>query len=176
VGGCTDTHWFLGYVHKLLSIPLARFKNHKFCKMDRIEVAEKTEVVTDSRAVDQNAIDEAERNLNDVPQTSKLEIWSYYLYANGANGVGSGNYVPLIFQQLATERGYDPTLPGQQPCTNSNQRVIPFGVVKNFNVAGVILLMNGISFLFQMVFFVWLGSIADYSILLTVDGCSGCGH
>lgn len=123
--------------------------------MDRIEVAEKTEVVTDSRAVDQNAIDEAERNLNDVPQTSKLEIWSYYLYANGANGVGSGNYVPLIFQQLATERGYDPTLPGQQPCTNSNQCVIPFGVVKNFNVASVILLMNGISFLFQMVFFVW---------------------
>jgi MFS-type transporter involved in bile tolerance (Atg22 family) len=124
------------------------------------EITETKEVEVNENEV---TIAEAREELDKVPVSTKWEIYSYYLYANGANGVGPNNYVPLIFQDLATLAGHDPTQPGNQPCPNSEQCVIKFGAVKNYNVSSVILLMNGISFLFQMVFFVWFGSLCDYS-------------
>ncbi|KAG1752412.1 MFS general substrate transporter [Suillus paluster] len=44
----------------------------------------------------------------DEPLVTRRELWSYYLYYNGDNGVGPLGYTQTLFQGLATAAGYDP--------------------------------------------------------------------
>ncbi len=58
--------------------------------------------------------------------TSKPELWAYYLYYVGNNGLSGFNFGPSQFQNLLFLAGYDPTLPPfSAPCT-SNGCVLPY--------------------------------------------------
>lgn len=78
----------------------------------------------------------------------RKEIWSYYCYYIGNNGLTLFNFAPTLFQDLlyiaAGDRGTLKFL-GRYRSINS-----------------IVLLSNGISFAIQVVLFLILGSLADY--------------
>jgi MFS-type transporter involved in bile tolerance (Atg22 family) len=81
-------------------------------------------------------------------ETSKWEIWSYYCYYIGNNGLTLFNFAPTSFQDLLYEAaGTGTTLRflGRERTINS-----------------IVLLANGISFAIQVVLFLVIGSFADY--------------
>jgi len=81
-------------------------------------------------------------------ETDKLEIWSYYAYYIGNNGLTLFNFAPTAFQNLLYQAAGDGTslfFPGRERTINS-----------------IVLLSNGISFAIQIVVFLFLGSFADF--------------
>ncbi|RAH45036.1 uncharacterized protein BO95DRAFT_443491 [Aspergillus brunneoviolaceus CBS 621.78] len=95
------------------------------------------------------------------PTTTRRELWSYYLYYNGDNGVGPGSYTQTLFQWALNGAGWQPDTNPRKPCTDNSPCVVPWaGGVRS--VSSVVLIANGLSFTFMTVTFVWLGSAADY--------------
>jgi len=77
-------------------------------------------------------------------ETTRWEIWSYYAYYIGDNGLTLFNFAPTAFQTLLYQAAGDsPTLLflGSQRTINS-----------------IVLLSNGISFAIQIVIFLIIGS------------------
>ncbi|KAI9574371.1 MFS general substrate transporter [Boletus coccyginus] len=101
---------------------------------------------------------------DDEPIVTRKELWSYYLYYNGDNGVGPLGFTQTLFQGLATAAGYDPTVGPGSSClssTASGQCVLPWmGGTKS--VASVVLIANGTSFAIMTAIFTTIGSAADY--------------
>ncbi|KAH8705353.1 hypothetical protein BGW36DRAFT_12219 [Talaromyces proteolyticus] len=95
------------------------------------------------------------------PTTSRKELWAYYLYYNGDNGVGPGSYSQNLFQWALTNAGYIPGSEPPQPCTASSACVVPWAGGER-STSSVVLIANGLCFTFMTVMFVWLGSAADY--------------
>jgi hypothetical protein len=81
-------------------------------------------------------------------ETSNLEIWSYYSYYVGNNGLSLFNYAPTSFQDLLYLQAGD-------------AEVLNF-LGRNRTINSIVLLSNGISFAIQVVLFLALGSLADY--------------
>ncbi|KAF8841545.1 MFS general substrate transporter [Paxillus ammoniavirescens] len=100
----------------------------------------------------------------DEPLVTRRELWSYYLYYNGDNGVGHLGYTQTLFQGLATAAGYDPVAGPGSSClanTASGQCVLPWlGGTKA--VASVVLVANGVSFAIMTAIFTTIGSAGDY--------------
>ncbi|KAI1633845.1 autophagy-related protein 22-like protein [Biscogniauxia mediterranea] len=86
---------------------------------------------------------------SEVPETSKWEIWSWYAYYIGANGLALFNFGPTAFQNLLSQAAPEDTglldFAGQQRSVNS-----------------VVLLANGLSFAIQAVLFIAIGAYADF--------------
>ncbi|RHZ64032.1 hypothetical protein CDV55_102880 [Aspergillus turcosus] len=81
-------------------------------------------------------------------RTTKWEIWAYYAYYIGNNGLSLFNFAPTAFQNLLYQAaGEQGTLlfAGRQRSINS-----------------IVLLSNGISFAIQVVVFLVIGSFADF--------------
>jgi MFS-type transporter involved in bile tolerance (Atg22 family) len=81
-------------------------------------------------------------------ETDKIEIWSYYAYYIGNNGLTLFNFAPTAFQNLLYQAAGDGAtlyFAGQTRTINS-----------------IVLLSNGISFAIQIVVFLFLGSFADF--------------
>ncbi|TVY83765.1 hypothetical protein LSUE1_G000734 [Lachnellula suecica] len=79
-------------------------------------------------------------------ETDKIEIWSYYSYYIGNNGLTLFNFAPTAFQNLLSQAAGDSTtlkFAGRERDINS-----------------IVLLSNGISFAIQIVVFLFLGSFA----------------
>ena len=79
-------------------------------------------------------------------ETSRFEIWAYYAYYIGDNGLTLFNFAPTAFQNLLYQAAGDSTtllFMGQQRTINS-----------------IVLLSNGISFAIQIVLFLIIGSYA----------------
>ncbi|KAH6684544.1 autophagy-related protein 22-like protein [Halenospora varia] len=104
----------------------------------------------------------ADEDAFDQPTTTRKELWSYYLYYNGDNGVGPGSYSQALFQSALTGDGWDPVIspPEKGNCT-SGGCVVAWGSGTR-SVASVVLIANGICFAVMTVMFVALGSAADY--------------
>jgi len=92
-------------------------------------------------------------------ETTRWEIWSYYAYYIGDNGLTLFNFAPTAFQNLLYQAAGDsPTLLflGSQRTINS-----------------IVLLSNGISFAIQIVIFLIIGSYAGETLscqeLLTIE-------
>lgn len=67
----------------------------------------------------------AEDSLVDTSNTtSRNELWSYYLYYIGNNGLSGFNFGPSQFQNLLFLAGHDPTSVSE-PC-GSNGCVLPY--------------------------------------------------
>ncbi|KAJ5094109.1 hypothetical protein N7456_009970 [Penicillium angulare] len=95
------------------------------------------------------------------PTTTRKELWSYYLYYNGDNGVGPGSYSQTLFQWALTGAGHIPDTNPPKPCTDSSACVVPWAGGTR-STSSVVLIANGLCFAFMTVIFVWLGSAADY--------------
>ena len=81
-------------------------------------------------------------------QTDKKEIWAYYSYYIGNNGLTLFNFAPTAFQDLLYLQAGDA------------ERLQFLGSYRTIN--SIVLLSNGISFAIQVVLFLILGSLADY--------------
>ena len=58
--------------------------------------------------------------------TTRRELWAYYIYFIGNNGLTGFNFGPSQFQNLIYLAGYDPTQePFTTPC-NANGCVLPY--------------------------------------------------
>ncbi|KAG5923323.1 hypothetical protein E4U42_004996 [Claviceps africana] len=82
------------------------------------------------------------------PATSRWEIWSWYMYYVGANGVALFNFGPTAFQNLLAQAAGDTKL--------------LYFAGREHDVNSIVLLCNGISFAIQGVLFLVIGSYADF--------------
>lgn len=103
-------------------------------------------VETDERPVAPDQFDERY-------ETSKWEIWSYYSYYIGNNGLTLFNFAPTAAQNLVYQRAV--VVGGE------NNQILHFAGA-NRTINSIILLCNGISFSIQIVVFLILGSYADF--------------
>ena len=79
-------------------------------------------------------------------ETSRWEIWAYYSYYIGNNGLTLFNFAPTAFQNLLSQAAGD-------------AGVLHFaGVDRTIN--SIVLVANGISFAIQIVLFLIIGSYA----------------
>ena len=79
-------------------------------------------------------------------ETSRWEIWAYYSYYIGNNGLTLFNFAPTAFQNLLSQAAGD-------------AGVLHFvGVDRTIN--SIVLVANGISFAIQIVLFLVIGSYA----------------
>ncbi|KAJ5386019.1 hypothetical protein N7509_008560 [Penicillium cosmopolitanum] len=114
-----------------------------------------------------NTLEEYERlfgvdeDAYEQPTTTRKELWAYYLYYNGDNGVGPGSYSQALFQWALNKAGHQPDTNPPQPCTDSSACVVPWAGSTR-SISSVVLIANGLCFAFMTVIFVWLGSAADY--------------
>jgi MFS-type transporter involved in bile tolerance (Atg22 family) len=78
----------------------------------------------------------------------KKEIWSYYSYYVGNNGLSMFNFAPTAYQDLLYLAAGD-------------SEILRF-LGQDRTINSIVLLSNGISFAIQVVLFLVLGSLADY--------------
>ncbi|THV03366.1 hypothetical protein K435DRAFT_835935 [Dendrothele bispora CBS 962.96] len=98
------------------------------------------------------------------PVVTRKELWAYYLYYNGDNGVGPNGYSMTLFQSLANAAGHDPLKGPGSSCSApdaSGQCVLPWGKGTKA-VSSVVLVANGVSFAIMTLIFTTIGSAADY--------------
>ncbi|GAB7356451.1 hypothetical protein MBLNU459_g7219t1 [Dothideomycetes sp. NU459] len=81
-------------------------------------------------------------------ETTRWEIWSYYSYYIGNNGLSLFNFGPTAFQNLLYEQAGD----GE----------FLYFAGRNRTINSIVLLCNGISFAIQIVLFLIIGSYADF--------------
>ena len=79
-------------------------------------------------------------------ETSKWEIWAYYSYYVGNNGLTLFNFAPTAFQNLLYQAAGD------------SETLLFLGSQRTIN--SIVLLSNGISFAIQIVLFLIIGSYA----------------
>jgi MFS-type transporter involved in bile tolerance (Atg22 family) len=101
------------------------------------------------------------------PPATDKELYSYYLYYAGNNGIGSFQYSNLLFQNLIYQAGFNPeVLPlGSSSCDvdpTAPCHVFWGGGNKTKSYASVILIGNGLTFLAQAIVFIGVGSLADF--------------
>ncbi|KAL0577641.1 hypothetical protein V5O48_004330 [Marasmius crinis-equi] len=93
--------------------------------------------------------------------TNRIELWAYYLYYVGNNGLSGFNFGPSQFQNLLFLAGYDPSGPPFAIPCGDGDCVLPFlGSVRDIN--SIVLMTNGISFAIQAVLLLLIGAWADY--------------
>ncbi|TVY68924.1 Autophagy-related protein [Lachnellula suecica] len=101
-----------------------------------------------------------------APASTK-EVWSYYAYYAGNNGIGSFQYSNLLFQNLIYQAGFNPNvLPlGSSGCDvdpTAPCHVFWGGGNKTKEYTSVVLIGTGLTFLGQSLLFLGIGSLADF--------------
>ncbi|KZT29497.1 hypothetical protein NEOLEDRAFT_1175178, partial [Neolentinus lepideus HHB14362 ss-1] len=122
--------------------------------------AKATELAVSSLPISSLPISSLPIDGKDEPIVTRRELWSYYLYYNGDNGVGPLGYSMTLFQSWATAAGYDPSAGPGTPCT-AGPCVVPWGSGTR-SVSSVVLVANGLSFAVMTLIFTTIGSAADY--------------
>lgn len=94
--------------------------------------------------------------------TRRPELWAFYVYYIGNNGLAGFNFGPSQFQNLLYLAGYDPDeAPFTSACGADSGCVLPF-LGKTRDINSIVLLTNGISFAIQAVLIISIGAWADY--------------
>lgn len=81
-----------------------------------------------------------------VYETTRLEIWAYYAYYIGDNGLTLFNFAPTAFQNLLSQAAGD-------------AGILHFAG-RDRTINSIVLLANGISFAIQVFIFLVIGSYA----------------
>jgi len=88
---------------------------------------EAVETVEQLRATDDILAEERTSQVSPEWTTSMRELWSYYLFYIGNNGLSGFNFGPSQFQNLLFLAGYDHDKPPfSTPCVSSSVCVLPF--------------------------------------------------
>ncbi|KAF8261789.1 MFS general substrate transporter [Lactarius quietus] len=101
------------------------------------------------------------------PVVTRREMWSYYLYSFGNNGLGPQIYSLTLFQGLATAAGYDPVRGPGSSCLipgASGKCVLPWGSGTK-SVSSIVLVANGVSFAIMTLVYATLAPVADYRMI-----------
>lgn len=85
----------------------------------------------------------------EIPETTQREVWTWYAYYIGANGLSLFNFGPTAFQNLLAQAAPEDT------------GLLDFGGHPR-NVNSIVLLCNGISFAVQAALFLVIGAYADF--------------
>ncbi|RKU43284.1 hypothetical protein DL546_006437 [Coniochaeta pulveracea] len=103
-----------------------------------------------SGALDVDVEDEQNGSVLTPPDAlvERPELWSYYVYYIGLNGLGPFNFGPTAFQNLLSQAAPES---GLLRFAGSDR-----------DVASIVLVANGISFALQAVLFLFIGSYADF--------------
>lgn len=105
-------------------------------------------------------------DLDEKTQTSRWEIWAYYGYYVGNNGLSLFNFAPTQSQNLLSQAA-DPV--------TSTLRFLG----RDRSINSIVLLANGISFAIQVALFLIIGSYADFGSwrpnILIVCSCVAYG-
>lgn len=88
----------------------------------------------------------------EIATTSKWEIWSWYAYYVGANGIGPFNFAPTAFQNLLSQAAAG---------TGQDAGLVNFAGRRR-DVNSTVLLCNGLSFAIQTALFLVIGAYADF--------------
>ncbi|CRG86877.1 Autophagy-related protein 22-1 [Talaromyces islandicus] len=110
-------------------------------KKDTLDMSQAADNVEEDSVVAPDQFDEKY-------QTTKKEIWAYYAYYIGNNGLSLFNFAPTAFQNLLSQ------------AADSNGLLMFAGKMRSIN--SIVLLSNGISFAIQIVVFLIIGSFADF--------------
>ncbi|WVQ66630.1 uncharacterized protein L199_004815 [Kwoniella botswanensis] len=95
--------------------------------------------------------------------TTRVEVWSWYLYYVGNSGLGPFNFAISAWQNLLYLAGWDPAFPrGTVACGDGGCNLVAYGTERSVN--SIVLITNGLSFAFQAVIFLIVGSFADYGV------------
>ncbi|KAH6644659.1 autophagy-related protein 22-like protein [Boeremia exigua] len=86
--------------------------------------------------------------IDDKYETTKKELWAYYCYYVGDNGLTLFNFAPTAFQNLVY-------------AASGDAEMLHF-LGRTRTVNSIVLLCNGISFAIQILVFLLLGSFADF--------------
>ncbi|KAI0479384.1 autophagy-related protein 22-like protein [Xylariaceae sp. FL0804] len=84
--------------------------------------------------------------------TTRREVWAWYCYYIGANGLGLFNFGPTAFQNLLAQASDD---------DGTGDGLLPFAGARR-NVNGIVLVANGLSFAIQAAIFILIGAYADF--------------
>ena len=87
-------------------------------------------IVSEEKAQDQAVAEEVTDVSSDLQTardwtTTRLELWSYYVYYIGNNGLSGFNFGPSQFQNLLFLAGYDPAQ-GPGTACGSGDCVLPY--------------------------------------------------
>ena len=118
-----------------------------FVVMPTAEDPKQVGIERDSKASDEQPV--APDQFDPKYETSKWEIWAYYSYYIGNNGLTLFNFAPTAFQNLLSEAAGD-------------AGTLQFAGV-NRTINSIVLVCNGISFAIQIVLFLIIGSYAGMS-------------
>jgi hypothetical protein len=77
-------------------------------------------------SVDNSPAEPPSGNLSAGWTTTRLELWSFYLYYVGNNGLSGFNFGPSQFQNLLYLAGYDPSEPPYDTPCGDNGCVLPY--------------------------------------------------
>ncbi|TKA49551.1 hypothetical protein B0A54_00218 [Friedmanniomyces endolithicus] len=86
-------------------------------------------------------------------ETSRWEIWAYYSYYIGNNGLTLFNFAPTAAQNLLAQ---------QAAAIGGPDNTILYFAGADRTINSIVLLSNGISFAIQIVIFLIIGSYADF--------------
>lgn len=87
---------------------------------------------------------------NPAYESSRWEIYAYYAYYIGNNGLTLFNFAPTAFQNLLSQA--------------AGESEILFFAGRNRTINSIVLLSNGISFAIQVVLFLIIGSYAGMNL------------
>lgn len=113
-----------------------------------IEDDKKASVANDDVAAVEAALAARPEDLNGAT-TTRTEIWAYYTYYVGANGLSLFNFGPTAFQNLLSQ------------AAPADTGLLPFAG-RDRDVNSIVLLANGISFACQAALFLCIGAYADF--------------
>ncbi|KAG9186774.1 hypothetical protein G6011_09882 [Alternaria panax] len=118
--------------------------------LSSVPLGDLTKKTTGGEVVDfsQGEVFEATDQSVDKYETTKRELWAYYCYYIGDNGLTLFNFAPTAFQNLVYAAAGD-------------EGTLQF-LGRNRPVNSIVLLCNGISFAIQILVFLVLGSFADF--------------
>ncbi|PWN53229.1 hypothetical protein IE53DRAFT_310603 [Violaceomyces palustris] len=93
-------------------------------------------------------------------ETTKWELWAFYIYYIGNSGLGPFNFGPSQFQNLLYQQA---NILGEGNCGGDGQADCRLNFAgSDRTVQSVVLLCNGLSFAIQCVLFLLIGSFADF--------------
>ena len=113
------------------------------------EDPQKGAVAVDSSSTDEQEQPVAPDQFDPKYETTRKEIWAYYAYYIGNNGLTLFNFAPTAFQNLLYQAAGD------------SGTLVFAGKLRTIN--SIVLLSNGISFAIQIVLFLVIGSYAGKS-------------
>ncbi|ORY25544.1 autophagy-related protein 22-like protein [Naematelia encephala] len=99
---------------------------------------------------------------SEYPVVGKWELFAYYCYNNGANGIGPNGYSATQLQNVLTQAGYEKSLGVGAACALTSATCMVPWAGGYSSVSQIVLIASGLGFMCMTLIFITIGSSADY--------------